>query len=68
MTGEHPLPPEQEAWRERYIRRMISAGIDEQDAEANFDACGFGPDGFDLEDDPEQCADDEMSYWDDDGE
>ena len=56
------------AWRRTYISCMVRRGVSEDDAAANFDAVGFGPDGFSLDDNPEDCADDEMSYWSDDGD
>jgi hypothetical protein len=70
--GPAPLPTQkdrEQAWRRLYITRIVEvAGVSEEAATASFEACGLGPDGYDINDDPEQCADDEMSYWDDDGE
>lgn len=70
--GLPPMPTQQDreqAWRSLYVARIVAiAGVSEEAATATFKACGLGPDGYDIEDDPEQCADDEMSYWDDDGE
>lgn len=69
--GPAPMPTQQDreqAWRRLYIARMVAAGVPEEGATASFEACGLGPDGYDIEDDPEDCADDEMSYWGDDGD
>lgn len=69
--GPAQMPTQQDreqAWRRVYIARMVKFGVEETHAAASFDACGFGPDAYDIEDDPEDCADTEMSYWDDDGE
>lgn len=70
--GPAPMPTQQDreqAWRRLYIARIVAvAGVSEEAATASFEACGLGPDGYDIEDDPEECADDEMSYWDDDGD
>jgi hypothetical protein len=65
-TDFPPMPTLQDreaAWRRLYIARMVAAGVDEESAAACFDACGLGPNGYNIEDDPEHCADDEMSYW-----
>jgi len=52
------------AWRRLYIARMVSRGVDVEDAMANFEAVGFdGPHGFDLSESPEDTADAEMEYW-----
>lgn len=70
-AGLPPMPTQEDraaAWRSLYIARMVSAGLDEESAAACFDACGFGPNGYDLTEDPADCADDELSYWTDDGD
>jgi hypothetical protein len=57
-----PMPTEadrREAYMRLYVARMVSCGIDEEDATACFDA---GEIDYDI--DPETAADDELSYWD----
>ena len=51
-----------EGWHRRYKQRLIDAGVDEKFAQDCLDA-GMGE--YDYEDHPEDCADSEMSYWDD---
>lgn len=54
-----------EEWKERYCARLIDvAGISKEDAESFFS--NMDEPEFDL--DPEYCADEEMSYWTDDGD
>jgi len=53
-----------EEWRKAYIERLVSRGVDQKLAEETF--AGMSPDDYDLDDCPEQAADDELSYWDDD--
>mgnify|MGYP000131393546 CR=1 FL=1 len=50
-----------DAWTLRYIARMLEVGIEPLHA---FETYAAGE--HDYESDPEQSADDEMSYWDDD--
>ena len=53
-------------WRNAYISRMVSRGVDMGDAIANFEAVGLGSFGFDLTQSPEEAADAEMECWDND--
>lgn len=46
-----------EMWKLMYISRLIKAGIDRENAEANFDAGDH-----DFTEDPIDAADDELSY------
>jgi len=48
-------------WEDRFIKRMIELGLDKNTAYRIFQA-GF----YDLADDPEQAAEDEASYWQED--
>lgn len=48
-----------EEFKRRYVARMVERGVDQKFAEETFDA---GSD-YDFTDDPEDVADDEMSYW-----
>lgn len=47
-------------WRQAYINRLMERGIDRELAEDTYDA---GHDSHDLDDDPEDAADEELSYW-----
>jgi hypothetical protein len=61
-SGLPPMPTEadrREAYKRLYVSRMVARGIDQEDAEASFDA---GEVDYDV--DPESAADDELSYWD----
>lgn len=61
---------DKEAWHKRYKARLIENGVDEKSAEESLQA-GMGSvlegDGYDYDEDPEDSADMEMSYWTDDG-
>jgi hypothetical protein len=53
------------AWRRIYMDTMIKhAGLTEEQAAE----CYAAGDDYDLNEDPEQSALDEMTYWDDDGD
>jgi hypothetical protein len=61
-TDLAPMPTEadrREAYRRLYVARMVSKGVHEEDACACFEAGDV-----DYEINPEDAADDEMSYWD----
>lgn len=65
---------EKEEWLKRYKARMIERGLSEVEAEALTkemadDSTALGAAAFDLrlEDNPEDAADDELSYWASDG-
>ena len=49
-------------WKERYIARMITHGLDQNMAEADYEG---GSDDHDYTDSPEDAADDSFSYYDD---
>ncbi len=52
-----------ENWHRKYKDRLIErGGLTEVQAEETLRAA-IGSDMIDYEDDPEDCADDEMSYW-----
>lgn len=48
-------------WLNRYQARMTERGLNEKEAKEVTDAISGDPDF--LDDDPEQAADDELSYW-----
>ena len=59
---------DREAWERRYRQRMIDAGVDASLATeaaeiAVAPAEESGGPNVENWDDPESCADDEMSYW-----
>jgi hypothetical protein len=56
---------EKEEWLKRYKARMIERGLSEKDAQAITDVTAN--DEYCGEDDPEDSADDELSYWASDG-
>lgn len=63
-AGLPPMPTEadrREAYKQLYVARMVSRGINSQDASDCFDAGEV-----DYDTDPQTAADDEMSYWDND--
>lgn len=56
--------PEQiEAWRQRYVARLVERGLEEEHAQADYD----GGD-HDYAEDPVQAADESLSYYEDDGD
>ena len=62
--GLAPMPTEsdrREAYKQLYVGRMVARGIDQRDAEACFEAGDI-----DYDTNPEDAADDELSYWSDD--
>lgn len=64
-------PPTVTQWLARYKARMLSRGVPEDMAEAAVGAVDMGSgenSTNSLDESPEDAADDEMSYWDDDGE
>jgi len=57
---------ENEEWLKRYKARMIERGLNEREAEEITSAVSdFDPEYY--EDNPEDSADDELSYWANDG-
>jgi len=65
---------EKEEWLKRYKARLLERGLSEEEAEyltkeTSDDSTALGALAFDLllEDDPEDAADDELSYWASDG-
>ena len=64
--GLPPMPTEKEAWMAKYVIHMVvEHGIDAEDAWA---CCRSGEYDHDYSSDPRDAAEDEMSYWDDDGD
>lgn len=64
-------PPTVTEWLARYKARMIERGVPEDLAEQAAQAVDMssGENSTNsLDEDPEGAADDELSYWDDDGE
>jgi hypothetical protein len=71
MIERFNQPPTVAQWLARYKARMLARGVPEDAAQAAVEAVDMasGEDStYSLDDDPEAMADDEMSYWDDDGE
>lgn len=63
-TDLAPMPIEadrRDAYKRLYVARMVTRGIDREDAESCFEAGDV-----DYDTDPETAADDELSYWDND--
>ena len=54
-----------EEWRKRYKARLMERGLRDADAETDTSAAVSNP-GF-LDDNPEDAADEELSYWASDG-
>ena len=54
-----------EEWLKRYKSRMVERGLSDEEAQAAMEAVDVDDPG--LDDDPESAADDELSYWTDDG-
>ncbi len=66
MVTQSRMPSPQEEWMAKYCLRLIErGGMDKAQALAYFNA---GGDDHDYDSDPVEAADDEMSYWDNDGE
>jgi hypothetical protein len=60
-----PMPTAKEEWMAKYVLRMVERGLDSESAWA---CCRAGADSHDYESDPRAAADDEISYFDDDGD
>ena len=56
---------EKEEWMKLYKARMIERGLSEKEAQAITEAASN--DLYQLEDNPEDAADEELSYWPSDG-
>ena len=56
---------EKEEWMRRYKARMIERGLSDDEAQNCTDAASLDPINFEY--DPEDAADDELSYWPSDG-
>ncbi|HSX77261.1 MAG TPA: hypothetical protein VLQ80_01625 [Candidatus Saccharimonadia bacterium] len=64
-------PPTVTQWLARYKARMLARGVPEdmaQEAVGAVDMSSGESSTNSLDESPEDAADDEMSYWDDDGE
>lgn len=59
-----PDDDKRDAWALRYVARFVERGVPLRFALESYRAAA---DDHDFDDDPEQAADDEMSYWDADG-
>lgn len=62
---EAPSPTKKEAWKAKYVLRMIEVGID---AESAWACCEAGASDHDYDSDPRDAANDEMDSWVDDGD
>lgn len=63
--------PSKEKWLARYKQRFIDAGLTAEEAQECANCVELTDDLSDspsVADDPEAAADDEMSYWDNDGD
>jgi hypothetical protein len=58
------MSQDKDQWKARYVARMVACGVDAEGAVACFEA---GSDDHDYDSNPEEAADDEMSYWENDG-
>jgi hypothetical protein len=56
---------EAEEWLKRYKARMLKRGLSESEAQNCADAASLDP--YSFEDNPEEAADDELSYMASDG-
>ena len=56
---------EKEEWMKLYKARMIERGLSEKEAQTITEAASN--DLYQLEDNPEDAADEELSYWPSDG-
>lgn len=66
LSKVSPMPSAKDEWMAKYCLRLIErSGIDKESALACYHAA---EDSHDYEADPVEAADDEMSYWDDDGD
>jgi len=52
-------------WLDQYATRMFQAGLDNEEVRAMIESTIYDDDP--LDDDPEQAADDELSYFPSDG-
>jgi hypothetical protein len=62
-TDIAPLPTPQEAWEAAYVMRLVERGLSIDSARK---VCDAGE--HDHTEDPRDAADEELSYWDDDGD
>jgi len=62
-VGQAPIPIAEEAWMGRYVAQMVKRGIHPDDAWRSVRAGDH-----DYTDSPEDAADEELTYWDDDGD
>ena len=51
-------------WHNKFIAQLMSRGLEREEAE---DTLAGNMGDHDYEDDPKDAADDELSYWTDDG-
>jgi hypothetical protein len=65
MVTQSPMPTAKEEWMAKYVLRMMEQGVESDDAWA---MCRAGESDHDYDSDPMEAADDEMSYWEDDGD
>ena len=56
---------EKEEWMKRYKARIIAKGLSHKEAQAITEAASDDP--YQPEDNPEDAADEELSYWPSDG-
>lgn len=63
MTTDAQITPEESAWRAAYAARIESLGFERAHAEAAAAQAEYDPETA-----PEDSANDELSYWGDDGD
>jgi hypothetical protein len=71
MVERFKQPPTVSDWLARYKARMLTRGVPEDMAQAATEAVDMASGEAStnsLDESPEDAADDEMSYWDDDGD
>jgi len=71
LPEDENAPPTVAQWLARYKARMLERGVPEDMAQAATEAVDMAPGEAStnsLDESPEDAADDEMSYWDDDGD
>lgn len=59
------MGPNMQQWKDLYVGRFVEKGVEREFGEATYEA-GMGE--HDYESDPVEAADEEMSYWIDDGD
>lgn len=56
---------DQKKWHDKFVFQLVSRGLDQEEA---LDTLDGNMGDYDYESDPEDAADEELSYWTDDDE